>query len=474
MRFSRLQNLFLIRPHTQPEYTYTTLLLSVCVVFLFADQNLLSPNLSIIAVEFGYDEKERDSKLGGDLALGFFLVGAPMAIMIGFLADTCNRCILFGIVVILGSICSGATYFTTSYTALFATRVLTGISIGGATPIIFSLLSDYYPGSSRIYTATIIGLATGGGIAFGQLLSGALVQSYGWRLPFMLIALPAILLALLVMLTGTEPSRGNQEEEIICYRKQLLEVYQQNGFRNCPFECPSQGAATIPCNNASSDGETSGLGNYPFECPSQSATTIPCNNASSDGEDYEEYKHCSSDFTTVNIMQSQDVGKSRSSVTASTQRSIGSTPNDIDKSLHEEVLSLEVPYREKIDCSKICIIFHTRTAQLVYLQGIPGCIPWGIVYVYLNDYLSHDRGLTVAAATIIVTMFGIGGLVGQIAGGWFGQYCYNRHKPLQCLLMGISSVLGILPCLYIINGNATSDFPTFCIMSMLAGGLLSV
>lgn len=29
-------------------------------IFLFADQNLLSPNLSIVAEEFGFDDEERD------------------------------------------------------------------------------------------------------------------------------------------------------------------------------------------------------------------------------------------------------------------------------------------------------------------------------------------------------------------------------------------------------------------------------
>ena len=37
---------------------------------LFADQNLMSPNLSAIAAEFQFDDMERDKKLGGEI---FFL-----------------------------------------------------------------------------------------------------------------------------------------------------------------------------------------------------------------------------------------------------------------------------------------------------------------------------------------------------------------------------------------------------------------
>jgi len=50
-------------------------------------------------------------------------------------------------------------------------------------------------------------------------------------------------------------------------------------------------------------------------------------------------------------------------------------------------------YNESIDCSKVFILFSTPTVLLIYMQGIPGCVPWGMIYVYLNDYLSANRGI---------------------------------------------------------------------------------
>ena len=49
-------------------------------------------------------------------------------------------------------------------------------------------------------------------------------------------------------------------------------------------------------------------------------------------------------------------------------------------------------YTEKIDFEKIGEIFRTKTITLLIIQGIPGCIPWGILNVYTNDFLSNDRG----------------------------------------------------------------------------------
>ncbi len=29
------------------------------------------------------------------------------------------------------------------------------------------------------------------------------------------------------------------------------------------------------------------------------------------------------------------------------------------------------------------------------LQGLPGCLPWGMILTFLNDFFSQDKGLSV-------------------------------------------------------------------------------
>jgi len=41
----------------------------------------MSPNLTLIAREFGFSDLERDEKLGGEIALGFFLIGGVISII---------------------------------------------------------------------------------------------------------------------------------------------------------------------------------------------------------------------------------------------------------------------------------------------------------------------------------------------------------------------------------------------------------
>ena len=84
-----------------------------CVVgaLLSADQNLLAPNLTAVADDFGFDAAERDKYLGGFISAAFFLLGAPAALIIGYLSDVTKRTHLLFWVVILGKhICVCSTH----------------------------------------------------------------------------------------------------------------------------------------------------------------------------------------------------------------------------------------------------------------------------------------------------------------------------------------------------------------------------
>jgi len=74
----------------------------------------------------------------------------------------------------------------------------------------FSLLADYFPSSMRIYVSTLTGIGMSAGVSSGQLLAGLLAPKYGWRVPFIIIAFPALISAFIVALTIEEPVRGSQ------------------------------------------------------------------------------------------------------------------------------------------------------------------------------------------------------------------------------------------------------------------------
>jgi MFS family permease len=74
--------------------------------------------------------------------------------------------------------------FADTYTEFFIMRALTGIGIGGIIPLTYSLLGDLYSANERIKVVTLIGLASGMGIAIGQLVAGMIGDSLGLETAF--------------------------------------------------------------------------------------------------------------------------------------------------------------------------------------------------------------------------------------------------------------------------------------------------
>ena len=119
------------------------LLLLTCAALINSDQNLLSPNMSACADDFGFTKQEKDEKLGGKLAAGLFLAGAPAAVAVGVAADGAMRRVdLLLLVLLIGSIGCLGSALASSFGQLFAARALTGVSLGGGLPVTFSLMGD--------------------------------------------------------------------------------------------------------------------------------------------------------------------------------------------------------------------------------------------------------------------------------------------------------------------------------------------
>ena len=187
------------------------LLLFVLSFFLFADQNLMGPNLTQIANEFGFSEIERDIKLGGQISLAFWLIGGIVTLLFGYLTDFSSRKKLLIAAILFGEIPCLLTGFVNSYQQFFWLRALTGIGIGAIIPITYSLIGDYFPANKRSTITGYLGLVVGLGIAGGQLLAGITGPILGWKMCFVIVAIPNFIVLILYIFLGTEPERGQSD-----------------------------------------------------------------------------------------------------------------------------------------------------------------------------------------------------------------------------------------------------------------------
>ena len=304
------------------------LLLLTCAALINSDQNLLSPNMSACADEFGFTKQEKDEKLGGTLAAGLFLAGAPAAIAVGVAADGAMRRVdLLLLVLLIGSVGCLGSALASSFWQLFAARALTGVSLGGGLPVTFSLMGDMFDPSERAVQSGRLGVAMGAGQMLGQGLAGAIGPAWGWRAPFLLVSGAMLLLALAIASLMREPPRDRRAA----------------AARGTSEELASLCAGVVPgC--AASDA-----------CSSTSASTSTSASA----------------FTSA-------------SVSASTSASAATAA------------AFAMPLRSR-PAAGWAALFRRPTVWLLLLQGIPGCVPWGVISAFLPDYLHVEQAQTAHA-----------------------------------------------------------------------------
>jgi MFS family permease len=102
------------------------------------------------------------------------------------------------------ALCGTAGGFAT----LMLYRVGVGVGEAGGSPPAHSLISDYFPPERRATALGIFSLGVPLGILVGFMAGGWLDQTLGWRLAFIVVGLPGLLLAAVVALTLKEPRRG--------------------------------------------------------------------------------------------------------------------------------------------------------------------------------------------------------------------------------------------------------------------------
>jgi Major Facilitator Superfamily len=342
--------------HQNFQRKWAVALFSIITILLFADQNLMAPNLTAIADDFGFNEQERDQKLGGDIALGFWLLGAPAAVVVGCLADTYNRAILFSVTAAIGEGACLATYFAQTYTQLYICRALTGFALGGAVPLIYSILGDLYPANERHAVSAIVSMGSGLGQTIGQGVAGFLGPTFGWRLPFAIIGLPSLVCALIVFLTVEDPERGAMEEAVRTFKRHEDTMDEQDND-----DTSSPGVTSV---------EMKPLGPVRDFGDAHAGESIGRSTAAT---------------TTATVTNTAD--------------SISRRSRNRDNSLSNEIVTISennIRHDMQAYWATFVSLLSNPTAVLSFIQGAPGCVPWGIINTICGHLgTKHSHLLTI-------------------------------------------------------------------------------
>jgi len=340
----------------ESSYYSQAFLLSVAFFFIWTPQNLLAPNLTQAALDFGYEnDNARDLYLGSYLALASSVLSLPVSAGIGIASDVVSsRRILISVTTLVGGLAAIWTSMAPTYPQLILSRFIGGSAMSGSVPVVFSLLSDWFDDEERNAASSGFTAMMGAGIILGQVFAGWTGPTAGWRYSFLASGTITILLAVVTMICLREPIRGGKEK--------VLQKMIASGTRYDKKLTWSQFASSMTRN--------------------------------------------SSNF-------------------------------------------------------------------LLMIQGFFCNIPWGMMFVFLNDFLSQEKGLTVSDATFVVAVFGFGCAAGGIFGGYLGGLANRANRSYLPLFMSLTTYLGILPFLALLNDPTYTQAIWKPCLYAFAGGCLA-
>ena len=183
---------------------YVLGILTLSGMFNIADRLILSILLEDIKKDFLFT----DTQIGLITGIAFTLFYVIFGIPIAWLADRKNRKTIIALSLASWSLMTALCGAATGFWSLFLARMGVGIGESGSGPAGLSLLSDYF---RKHELGRAMGFSTLGatvGTAVGLMAGGYFAQLLGWRLAFVMLGIPGILLALILYFTVKEPPRG--------------------------------------------------------------------------------------------------------------------------------------------------------------------------------------------------------------------------------------------------------------------------
>ncbi|MGB8260576.1 MAG: MFS transporter [Terracidiphilus sp.] len=223
------------RPRISP--ALATLLLLIALNLLnYIDRYIFPGELSLIQNEF----HATDHQMGAltTALFIFYMLAAPLT---GWLGDRVSRKPLIIAGAVLWSLATLGTVWVHSYWTFYIRQALVGI--GEATFGIFApaVLADFYPERDRNRILSVFYIAIPVGAALGYLAGGQIGSHWGWRVPFLVCALPGFVVAALYGWLGTEPVRGSSDH----IRPTLDRSTFSGLFRNPAYLTATFGLATL-------------------------------------------------------------------------------------------------------------------------------------------------------------------------------------------------------------------------------------
>jgi predicted MFS family arabinose efflux permease len=187
---------------------YTLGILFVVYVVNFVDRQILS----ILMEPIREDLNLNDTQLGLLSGLAFALFYATMGLPIAWLADRFSRRNIIAVCLALWSAFTALCGLSQTFVQLLLARMGVAVGEAGGSPPAHSMIADLYPHGQRSTALAIYACGVPVGTLIGLAGGGWISTVFDWRVAFLVVGAPGVLLALVFFLTVREPAREKRPQ----------------------------------------------------------------------------------------------------------------------------------------------------------------------------------------------------------------------------------------------------------------------
>jgi MFS family permease len=224
---------------------YTLAILTTIATVNIVDRQLMSLLAQPVKLEMGLSDSQLGIILGPATGLLFLFLGIPLA----RLADRTSRKGVIAICLFFFSLATAACGLVTNFVQLLVARICVAAGEAGTLPASQSIVSDMFPPDRRTFALSALTSATCLGTFLAFVIGGYLTDIVGWRVLFLLIGVPGLLVCAIFMLTTRERVRETRTAAASAQSiaKSLTFLWSQRAFRRVCYAYSTYmtGALTI-------------------------------------------------------------------------------------------------------------------------------------------------------------------------------------------------------------------------------------
>lgn len=186
---------------------YVVALLLLVHVVAHVDRQILNVLVEPVKAEFGLSDTVMGLMTGAAFAVFYAVLGIPLA----YVADRFNRRNLIAASIAVWSAMTVLCGYAASALQLILARIGVAIGEAGSNPASHSIIADLFAPAKRAAPMALMAMGPNLGIMLGFIAGSLISEAYGWREAFIAVGVPGLLVALIVLFSIREPSRGHAD-----------------------------------------------------------------------------------------------------------------------------------------------------------------------------------------------------------------------------------------------------------------------